>query len=50
MLHTTIKIEIGEELCVNNGLNRADILKKFVEVHLFNMFKQKLEAYEKVRN
>ena len=49
MLHTTIKIEIGEELCVNNGLDRSEILKKFVEVHLFNNFKKKLEAYEKVQ-
>ena len=47
-LNTTIKIEIGEELCSNHGLNPSDILKQFVEVHLFKKFKLKLEAYEKV--
>ena len=49
-LNTTIKIELGEELCQNNGLSPAEVLEKFIEVHLFKKFKQKLENYEKVRN
>ena len=41
-LNTTIKIEIGEELCRNNGIAPKKVLEEFIEHELIKKFKQKL--------